>query len=109
MIVNVKQALVSQLVDPSSEFQGYEQTVKLFNEYAVFHKVKEYDNYVYFELYPQKITLDEFKMNELLQTITMNFSFEVQYLAMGYEDCYLSLYPRKQTDPCPYCGEYTDD
>lgn len=109
MILNIQQALESQLVYTNSEFQGYGKTVKLFNECSVFYRVKECDNYVYFELYPQKITLDEFKMNELLQVITMNFSFETQYLAMGYEDCYLVLYPRKQNNPCPCCGEYVYD
>lgn len=105
MIVYIQQQLSSQLIDPKSEFQGYGETIQLLNSYTVFHEVKESGVFVYLEIYPQKITLDEFKMNELLQTMKMNFSFEAEYLAMGYEDCYLSVHPTRQADTCPYCGE----
>lgn len=93
MILNIKEDLQSRLFVGANDFKKLEELLEVLKMFNVYHHADKFsdDELCYVKITAQKVTLDEFKMNELMQQLSTYFYFRVYYLNMGYEDMYLCM------------------
>ena len=92
MILNIKEDLQSRLFTHSN-YNCLEELLEVLKMFNVYHYADKFsdDELCYVKITAQKVTLDEFKMHELMQQLSKYFYFRIYYLNMGYEDMYLCM------------------
>lgn len=82
---------------------------EILDKYSIYHKIIETcDDYFYIEILGQKITLDEFHMQDFFSQVVQGYIplIEISYSNMGHQDFCISL---KIAEPEPWCNcDYRD-
>lgn len=103
MIANIQKDLESTLIHYQSEFQNYDELARTLKENSVrYLEVSRGEDYCALTILAQKITLDEFSMNNLFSKLIRVFDFKILYCNMGYEDFYLYVHPQTYDEYDPY-------
>ena len=107
MIVYIEETLyLDAAVDLSSTEDDMADTLDEFNEikalldsYTVHHMIDCREDTTVFSIYTQKITLDEFAMNNLFHNIlNVYFDIEISYASIGGKGCDMALTVRNKAN-----------
>lgn len=92
MILNIKEDIESRLFT-NYTCDGLDGLLEVLDKFNVYHSADKFsdDELCYVKITAQKVTLDEFKMHELMHQLSKYFYFRIYYLNMGYEDMYLCM------------------
>lgn len=107
MICYIDKPLDSLLIeeDGATKFELKE----ILDKYSVYYKIIETcEDYFYIKILEQKITLDEFQMQEFFSEIVQRYIplIEISYRNMGHQDFCISLW---MAEPEPWCDcDYRD-
>ena len=100
MIVHIEKTLnFSEAVDASAtaeerreDAQHFTAVSQLCKNYSVAHTLTMGEARTFLSISPQKITLDEFAMNDLFANVlSPYFEIEIRYMALGGKGCDMAL------------------